>query len=103
MFVIFRGGVELRIWRALEDHRYLNEPKQNHRRESDSDPANTMVIIECQKCSSSQLTTNGSANQIGQSGGSVRAGQSGESNGRLDQSNLDESTEDYSGSGIVNL
>lgn len=95
--------MELRIWRALEDHRYLKEPKQNHRRESDGDPTNTMVIIECQKCSS-QLATNGSPNPIGQSGGVVSsAGQSGESNGGLDQSNLDESTEDYSGSGIVNL
>ncbi|XP_041986234.1 mitogen-activated protein kinase kinase kinase 15 isoform X2 [Aricia agestis] len=50
----FKGGIELRLWRAIVEHRM--QTNENHLRrasstETDMD-TNSMVVVECQKCKS---------------------------------------------------
>ncbi|XP_050346775.1 mitogen-activated protein kinase kinase kinase 15 isoform X2 [Nymphalis io] len=58
------GGVELRLWRAIVEHR-LQANSSNHLRrtsstETDMD-TNSIVVVECQKCKTSRTISNNSS------------------------------------------
>ncbi|CAH2233604.1 jg16192 [Pararge aegeria aegeria] len=58
-----KGGIELRLWRAIVDHRMQNN--SNHLRrtsstETDMD-TNSIVVVECQKCKTSRTLSNNSS------------------------------------------
>ncbi|XP_069356332.1 mitogen-activated protein kinase kinase kinase 15-like [Maniola hyperantus] len=58
-----KGGIELRLWRAIVEHRMQNN--SNHLRrtsstETDMD-TNSIVVVECQKCKTSRTISNNSS------------------------------------------
>ncbi|XP_061380138.1 mitogen-activated protein kinase kinase kinase 15 isoform X2 [Danaus plexippus] len=82
-----KGGVELRLWRAIVEHR----SQDNHLRRTSStetDIDNTIVVVECQKCKTSRSATTCSNNPTIV----IR-----------DQKNGDDVAEYYAENGVVNL
>lgn len=54
-----RGGVELRLWRAILDHR-LHNPTNHLRRASSTETdmdTNSMVVVECTRGKTTRRTT----------------------------------------------
>ncbi|CAH2991127.1 unnamed protein product [Chilo suppressalis] len=52
-----KGGVELRLWQAISDHRLhnINHLRRTSSTETDID-TNSIVVVECQRCKTTQRT-----------------------------------------------
>lgn len=58
IFAFHRGGIELRLWRAIQEHRLHNSPAHLRRTsstETDMD-TNSIVVVECQRCKATRRT-----------------------------------------------
>lgn len=97
-----RGGVELRLWRSILEHRlHITEQRNSHlsrasSTETDMD-VNTMVVVECQRCKAASTRTMSNVSTCSNNPTIVIRDQS--------QVNGDDNTvaEYYSENGIINL
>ncbi|XP_026732340.1 mitogen-activated protein kinase kinase kinase 15 isoform X2 [Trichoplusia ni] len=90
-----KGGIELRLWRAIQEHRLHNSP--NHLRrtsstETDMD-TNSIVVVECQRCKTTRRTLSNNSSCSNNPTIVIRD----------QQVNGDESVAEYLENGVVNL
>ncbi|XP_068632371.1 mitogen-activated protein kinase kinase kinase 15 isoform X2 [Battus philenor] len=59
-----KGGIELRLWRAIVEHRLQSNNDTRLRRASSTETdmdTNSIVVVECQKCKTSRTISNNSS------------------------------------------
>ncbi|KAI8422666.1 hypothetical protein MSG28_006437 [Choristoneura fumiferana] len=91
----FKGGVELRIWRAILEHRMQTNGSERLRRTSSTETDidnNSIVVVECQRCKSTCRTISNNSNCSNNPTVVIR-----------EQNGEDAVAEFYGDNGIVNL
>lgn len=102
-----RLGVELRLWRAIRDHRLQSSPNLRRTSSTETDmDTNSMVVVECQRCKCTTRRTISNHSNI--SNNSNMSNNSNYSNNptvviRERENGDDRVAEFYGENGIVNL